>query len=233
MPDETYCHLTLVLDRSGSMHSLRSDMEPAIQQLLDAQAEQPGKLLIDVFTFDGQVEHPYEDAMRWRIRPPLLSPRGSTALLDAMGTVINTMGLKFASMAEARRPGTVIIAVVTDGMENSSHEFTQPQIKKMVEHQQSMYDWTFTFLGANMDAVSVGRGMGVPVAQSLTYDANSAGVSASFMAAASAMSTVRAGGVYAFSDTDRKNAHVNADLNAPQEEVVSAPVAKPKRFKRR
>lgn len=216
------------------MTSLRSDMEPAIQQLLDAQAEQPGKLLIDVFTFDGHVEHPYEDAMRWRIRPPLISPRGSTALLDAVGTAINTMGMKFHEMPEAKRPGTVIIAVVTDGMENTSHEFSQPQIKRMVEHQQANYGWTFTFLGANIDAVSVGRGLGVPVASSLTYDANGQGVNASFAAASTAMSTLRGGGAYAFSDTDRSNAHVGSDANAPQEEVLQdASAVKPPRWRKR
>ena len=88
-------------------------------------------------------------------------PRGSTALLDAVGQAINETGARLAAVDESQRPGLVVFVIVTDGQENSSREFTREQIRTMVEHQQSAYKWQFTFLSANQDAFAAGGSMGI------------------------------------------------------------------------
>jgi hypothetical protein len=98
------------------------------------------------------------------VRKYKLVPRGSTALLDAVGRAINETGERLAKMPEAERPGLVVFVVMTDGPENSSREFTKSHIKQMIEHQQSVYKWQFTFLGANQDAFAEGGAMGVAAA---------------------------------------------------------------------
>jgi hypothetical protein len=55
----------------------------------------------------------------------------------------------------------VIFVITTDGLENSSKEFSKAQIKEMIEHQQKKYGWHFTFLGANQDAFAEAGAMGM------------------------------------------------------------------------
>ena len=75
-----------------------------------------------------------------------------TALLDAVGQAINQTSERLANLDEKDRPGLVIIVVMTDGLENSSREFSKSQVKEMIEHKRNEYQWHFIFLGANQDA---------------------------------------------------------------------------------
>ena len=74
-----------------------------------------------------------------------------------------------AWQSPAERPGTVIVAIMTDGLENASKEWNGAAIKKLVEQQTSQWGWQFMYLGADQDAVEVGTSLGVPAAQSMTY----------------------------------------------------------------
>ena len=90
-----------------------------------------------------------------------LEPSGSTALLDAAGRAINETGARLAAMDESQRPGLVVVVIVTDGHENASREINRAQIRQMIEHQQSVYRWQFTFLAANQDAFAEGESLGI------------------------------------------------------------------------
>ena len=59
---------------------------------------------------------------------------------------------------------------MTDGLENSSHEFTKAQIKEMITHQQDDYQWKFVFLGANQDAFAEARGLGMDPQNVANFD---------------------------------------------------------------
>lgn len=80
------------------------------------------------------------------------TPSNTTALLDAVGKAINSIGRRLADTPEADRPGKVIFAIITDGYENASTEFSRSQVFSMVTHQREKYGWEFIFLGANIDA---------------------------------------------------------------------------------
>jgi hypothetical protein len=64
-------------------------------------------------------------------------------------------------MPEAERPGKVIIAILTDGEENSSRTFTWTQISDKIRHQREVYKWEFLFLGANQDAIATASKMSI------------------------------------------------------------------------
>lgn len=153
--------ITLVVDRSGSMESIREDAEGGINALVREQAKEPGEALLTLVQFDTEYEFVHEGVPLQEVPEYHLAPRGATALLDAVGQAINATGERLAKMAEADRPGLVIFVVATDGLENSSQEFSKPQIKKMIERQQNEYSWQFTFLGANQDAFDEARQLGV------------------------------------------------------------------------
>jgi hypothetical protein len=153
--------ITMVIDRSGSMESIRSDAEGGINTFIDSQKSEPGEALLTLVQFDTEYEFVHSGVPVQQIPAFTLVPRGSTALLDAVGRAINETGARLAAMAESQRPVLVVFVIVTDGAENSSREFTRDQIRTMVEHQQSAYKWQFTFLAANQDAFAAGGSMGI------------------------------------------------------------------------
>jgi len=127
--------ITVVLDRSGSMESIAGDVIGGLNTFVRAQAQVEGEACFTLVQFDDHYEvvhaHvPVQDV------PPLTDqtyvPRGSTALLDAIGRTIVATGARLAMMAEADRPQVVIFAVQTDGLENASREFTRQQVFDMI-----------------------------------------------------------------------------------------------------
>lgn len=88
-------------------------------------------------------------------------PRGSTALLDAIGRTINEVGARLNKTDEDKKPEKVMVCILTDGMENASREFTNDKINEMINHQRNKYLWEFSFLAANQDAFSTARKMGI------------------------------------------------------------------------
>ena len=153
--------ITLVIDRSGSMEEIRTDAEGGVNAFIREQARQPGEALLTLVQFDDEHEFVHRGVPIKEVPPYTLVPRGSTALLDAVGRAINETGERLAKMPEAGRPGLVIFVIVTDGEENASHEFSKAQIKAMIDRQQTKYSWHFTFLGADQDAFAEAGGMGI------------------------------------------------------------------------
>ena len=115
---------------------------------------------------------------------------GGTALLDAIGTTIDSVGKRFADMKEEDRPSKVLFLIITDGEENSSallkqsslnskykFEMLYPSIKvkEMVEHQQSKYKWQFVFIGANIDAIAGGASLGIAANNTMAFSPTSHG----------------------------------------------------------
>ena len=154
--------ITLVVDRSGSMEDIRDDAQGGINAFIrDQAADETGQALVTLVQFDTKYEFIHRGVPAADVPEYKLVPRGGTALLDAIGRAINETGARLAKMSESDRPGLVIFVVMTDGHENSSHEFTLAKIREMIEHQQSAYKWQFTFLGADADAFAEAAAMGM------------------------------------------------------------------------
>jgi hypothetical protein len=196
----------MIIDRSGSMEVIKSDMNPAINSFLAEQDKEPGDILVDVTLFDTEVEFPFNDVLPSDIGADLIRPRGFTALNDAIGITIKRLGAKLALMPEADRPEHVIVVTCTDGMENSSREYTAAQVKEMVEEQTNQWNWTFIFMAANIDAFAVGRDYGFRPGQTMNYEASAAGATNSFAAASRLSKSTRSGLDASFTDEDREEA---------------------------
>ena len=170
--------ITIILDRSGSMASVKDDTIGGFNNFLSEQQKVEGEASLSLVQFDDQYEVVYEDR-EIHVAAPLtdstFQPRGSTALLDAVGRTINSVGRRLAALPESERPDKVLLVVMTDGFENASHEFTAAKVSEMINHQRNVYSWEFMFIGANQDAVLSAREIGIPAAAALTYAANSDG----------------------------------------------------------
>ncbi len=169
--------IILVLDRSGSMESIKTDMEGGLKSFIEKQKLDQGECLVSLYQFDTIYEKVFEAVNVKEVKDIVLTPRGGTALNDAIGLTINAVGNRLKNTLENDRPGLVVFVVITDGEENSSHEFSGDKVKEMVKHQTEKYQWQFVFLGANQDAVLAGGALGISTSNSMSYGANMRGVS--------------------------------------------------------
>lgn len=167
-----YTHITLIVDRSGSMESIREEAEGGVNSFLRQQAGEPGRAEVTLVQFDTEYERVFDAVPVAETPRYVLQPRGMTALLDALGRSIVETGERLADMPPDERPGLVIFVVVTDGMENASREFQRDRIRDMIEHQQSVYSWRFIFLAANQDAFAEGASLGLSASSSAPYTAD-------------------------------------------------------------
>jgi hypothetical protein len=168
MANQNLTHLVFLLDRSGSMQSIKSDVIGGFDAFLTEQRSSGGQCLVTLAQFDNEYEVVYKTIPLNEVPSLTLEPRGGTALLDSMGKLITDTAAEINALAEDARPSTVVVAIMTDGHENSSTEWRQPDIKALVE-QQTSAGWEFLYMGADQDAIEVGRGLGVKAEQSVTY----------------------------------------------------------------
>jgi len=152
--------LIFILDRSGSMETCRDDTIGGFNAFVSDQKTLGGKLTL--VQFDHEINNVYEDTPLGDVAPlttETFQPRGSTALMDAIGQTIKK---------HAAKTGVVFI-IQTDGEENSSHTYTKAHIKDLIE-QKTKDGWTFMYLGANQDAFAEAGSMGIAPTATLHYD---------------------------------------------------------------
>lgn len=203
MTDSNYTHLLAIVDRSGSMMSCDTEMRNALNTLFAEQAKLDGKCLVDYFQFDNMFETVFQDVDVANAKA-VLEPRGSTALLDAIGIAVTQFGKKLADKHEDERPGKVIVAVITDGYENASQEWRADKVRELVRQQEEKYGWDFTFLGANIDAEQVGTMYGFQRDKSLTFSTANTGHTVSMLS--TYVGATRGGANVTYSDEDRRKA---------------------------
>jgi hypothetical protein len=182
MTNSNLTHIAFLLDRSGSMQSIKDDTEGGFNAFIQDQRQQGGECRVTLAQFDNEYEEVYRDLPLAEVPALRLVPRGSTALLDSIGRLVTSTGERLAAVPEDERPGIVIVGIMTDGHENASREWTHPAVKALIEQQTKTYGWQFLYLGADQDAIEVGSSIGVAAANSMTY---SRGKVAAVMAATS------------------------------------------------
>ncbi|HMS40709.1 MAG TPA: vWA domain-containing protein [Pyrinomonadaceae bacterium] len=175
--------ITIILDRSGSMASVKDDTIGGFNNFLSEQQKIEGEAVLSLVQFDDQYETVYLDKdirSADKLTDATFQPRGMTALFDAVGRTIISVGQRFAALSEAERPDKILLVIMTDGFENSSREFNAAKVGEMIKHQRDVYNWQFMFIGANQDAVLSAEAINIPAAAALTYAANVEGTRAAY-----------------------------------------------------
>lgn len=175
MSRTNHSHILFLLDRSGSMGAIKSAVIEGFNAFITSQREVVGSADFTLIQFDDKYEAVFKDVDLSEV--PMLTdynfiPRGMTALLDAMGRAIDELGWTLRSKKEADRPEKVIVAVLTDGQENASVKFTQNEVRKRIEHQQSFYNWEFMFLSADPMSLELSREVGVKDDMRFSFNAD-------------------------------------------------------------
>lgn len=165
MTQKNYTHITFVVDRSGSMNSMKHDAQGGINAFFEQQKTVDGKCTYSIYQFDTLFEpvtvgKPIEEFETYH-----LIPQGGTALYDAQWRAIHDTGKFLRALPEDERPDKVIFITVTDGGENSSTEITGlnglNKLRNLVREQEDKYSWEFIYIGANQDAFAVGASLGI------------------------------------------------------------------------
>lgn len=172
--DFTSSRLIFVLDRSGSMSSMRDDAIGGFNSFVEAQLKQPGKATLTLVQFDNHFEVNYSDLpleQVVKLDTNTFVPRGGTALYDAVGrTLANAIATDSPDVK-------TIITVLTDGEENGSREFSFSSVSTLMKQVQDERGWEVLFVGANISAQAVGASMGIKGANIATFDGSAKGMS--------------------------------------------------------
>ena len=153
-----------IIDRSGSMRGLQQMVVGGYNEHLSAvrnmQETYPDQqFLVSLLTFDDEV--------KWLVKPAPINklkelpenaftPRGMTALLDAIGKGIHHIESKYAQKIQNDEM-SVVMVIITDGAENASQFFNYHSIAKKIKERDETGKWTFSFIGCDFDAVHTSK----------------------------------------------------------------------------
>ncbi|SOC16419.1 vWA domain-containing protein [Pseudobutyrivibrio ruminis] len=187
--------IVYILDRSGSMAGLEEDTIGGFNSMMAKQKETGEKAVVSTVLFDDECEVIHDRvpiAKVEKMTDKQYYVRGCTALLDAVGGAIHHIGNIHKYAREEDRPEKTIFVITTDGLENSSSNYSYEKVQKMVKRQQKKYGWEFIFIGANIDAYAVGQKFGFRKDRTVNYIADDMGTANVYDGVSLAINTVLA-----------------------------------------
>jgi hypothetical protein len=181
--NDNLSEIICIIDRSGSMESIKSDAIGGFNSFISQQKQEPGEAHVTIVLFDDQYDVIASGVRIEKVAPlndMTFVPRGSTALFDAIGKTLDDVGARLATVPESERPGAVVVAILTDGQENASRVYSRERIAAMIKHQREVYSWDFIFLAANQDAVASARQISIDAADAVPFAPSAAGTQVAF-----------------------------------------------------
>lgn len=179
-------HVLLLVDESGSMAGLANDTRGGFATYLDSlTTDKTAKYRITVGLFHTEYRL-LANAAKLKDTPRLnehnYQPAGGTALLDAVGRIITDFE-KDTTLADADR---VLLVIMTDGEENSSHEYRLDTIRKMITDRTGGGRWGVIFIGSGIDAWQQAQGLGISRASTISVDHSAQGTRSTYSGLATA-----------------------------------------------
>lgn len=185
--------LVFILDRSGSMGGMEDDTIEGFNAVLRKNAQAEGDAVVSVVLFDHETEVVIDRKPISEVRPLTSEQyfvRGSTALLDAVGSSVKFIERVHRYLPDDCVPGKTVFVITTDGHENASARFTYEHVKQMIERKQDE-GWEFLFLGANIDAAREAGRIGIASDRAATYVNDTCGAGVMYAAVAQATCCLR------------------------------------------
>lgn len=193
------------------MTSIAADMIGGYNTFIKKQQELDGECYVSFYQFDDVYDTVFERVNLKDVKEldgNTYVPRGNTALYDALGRTVNEYGKYLSDLAESERPERVLVVTITDGQNNASRHFSVDQIRNMIGHQTEVYNWSFVFLGSNIDAWDAGASLGVASTSTLQFASCKGSVDKAFDSLAKGTLMYRAAAFatnYAFDASDLKD----------------------------
>lgn len=172
---KNYTDITILLDRSGSMDSIKPAMESGFNEFIQEHKANPSTRMTLIQFDTPEPEVVYENTPILDVPKFTLQPRGMTALFDALCKTIDRTGRRLADMKQSERPERVLFVIITDGQENASVTYRRTDVRERISRQTGVYNWQFTYLGANQDAYKEAESFGIAAGSTMNYTASMAG----------------------------------------------------------
>jgi len=192
------CLINFVLDRSGSMSHLTDATIEGFNGFCDEQRNQPGRTLLSLTLFDTAFDVRYvaqdlsEMPAMARSGPNAYGTNGGTALYDAVGTTVRGTEAWLDKHPDFK--GRVVCVILTDGEENSSHEWNLDALNRLISEKRAV-GWDFVFLGAGQAAWTEGQKFtAIPATSRVAFASTSADTLLNFAAVADSLSVARSTG---------------------------------------
>lgn len=182
LPQDQDLDLIFLIDRSGSMHGSEDDTIGSFNSFIEKERIKEFNTNVTTILFDHEYEVLYKRKSINDVKELTREEyfvRGSTALLDAIGRTITTLDKEIDNK--------VLFVIMTDGMENSSIEFSKAQIKNMIEN----HTWEFIFIGANIDSYTEAGHIGIKRTHVANYRKSRDGFNRAFRAVENASMSLR------------------------------------------
>ena len=167
LPQDQDLDLIFLIDRSGSMYGSENDTIGGFNSFIKREKAKEFNTNVTTILFDHEYEVLYKRQPIDKVEDLTEKEyyvRGSTALLDAIGKTITSLDKEIDNK--------VLFVIMTDGMENSSIEFSKSQIKNMI----SNHSWEFIFIGADIDSYTEAAGIGIKKSRVANYEKSAEGV---------------------------------------------------------
>ena len=182
--------INFILDETGSMLVHKTKTISAFNEYVKSlkSKSEPTKMTLTKFN-STKVEMVYVDKDINDV-PELneqnYQPDNLTPLYDAIGKTVKEVSDKTKGKDQL-----VLIAILTDGEENASREYSKEGIKLLITEKEKQ-GWSFVYLGANQDAFAVGSSLGVARGNIQNFDMYN--IKPTMMAMAHSTQSFRAGG---------------------------------------
>ena len=163
--------ISLLLDETGSMQAVKGETISGYNAYVDNLAKEAPRALFTMTRFNSLKTVISHDAVPIADVPHLTEktyqPAATTPLYDAIGRTIRAVEKR-----ATRKKDRVLVAILTDGYENASSEYSLDAVKSLIEEKKGK-GWEFAFLGAEVSAVREARQWGIPAQSAVQYDAAS------------------------------------------------------------
>ncbi len=172
--EKTQVFNVIILDKSGSMGSIReaavsgfNETLAGIRKAQETFAETQDHYVSLVAFCSCEMKELYDKVPVAEARSLEMAdyqPCCCTPLYDAMGFTLTKMQKHVQDVKDA----LVVVTIITDGLENASKEYSGSTVKKLVEELKGK-GWSFTYMGANQDAVEVAFTLSIRNARNFDY----------------------------------------------------------------
>ncbi len=182
-PDNIYIHV-VPMDKPKTFYHIIADesgsMADCINQTVNGLFEQRNKITelqsrfpeqeirVGLTYFNSRVRTIFQNLAVHQMALQNINnyhPAGQTALLDAIGQTIKQIEQQVTSLKDS-----VVIIILTDGYENASQIFTLQQIRELISQKEASGRWTFSYLGATLDAVEMAEQLHIKKQNAMAFD---------------------------------------------------------------
>ncbi len=171
MKEKKIMELVMILDESGSMYGMEKDVIGGYNRLLEENKNGEYEVYVTTVTFSNNYRIVVDREKIADVKPLGANdyrPDGCTALLDTVGDIVGHISTIHRYLPEDAKVDKTVVAITTDGEENSSHRYTYQEISKLLKTKQKE-GWEVLFLAANIDAEAAARKYGIDAEKSVNY----------------------------------------------------------------